>query len=377
MDTNAKQILKNLVSHTSISPNDDGCQAYIRSYLKNLGFQIQDFSIHDTTNTWAWYGDTHAVRTIFAGHTDVVPVNKAEWATDPFYLTEKDDTLYGRGTADMKGAIAAFMSILPDICQANIPIGIILTSDEEGDATYGTNHVTERLIDTGIKPDHILIGEPSSLNQLGDSIRIGRRGSVHFKGIVPGISGHTAYPDKCTNPVDTLQILYRDYQIILDSCQPNEHGMYPPTHLSFSSFESSYISNNVTPTDTSFSWNLRYSPFFSITHFYEKVDYLHQGLGISGSWSKPSQPYDGKKGALTDTLSHVIEIETGIKPDLNAAGGTSDGRFLQKFGCEVIEFGHINRTIHQNNEAIKTQDLSKLSEIYKNTILQLHNENNE
>ena len=371
METNAQEILKKLISYPSISPNDHGCQTYIRDFLTHLGFQIQDFSTHDTTNTWAWRGNINDVKIVFAGHTDVVPVNSTEWATDPFCLTEKDDTLYGRGTADMKGAIAAFMSVLPDLCQADIPIGIILTSDEEGDATYGTKYITDQLIALGLKPDHILIGEPSCLDQLGDSIRIGRRGSIHFKGIVPGISGHTAYPDKCTNPIDTLQVLYSEYQTILSACQPKKHGMYPPSHLSFSSFESGYISNNVTPTDTSFSWNLRYSPFFSIKHFRENIDLLHQRLHITGLWSTPSQPYDGKKSVLTDTLMHVIETHTGIKPDLNAAGGTSDGRFLQKFNCEVVEFGHINRTIHQNNESIQAQDLSLLSQVYKNTLIKL------
>lgn len=360
----AREILKHLIAIPSISPEDKGCQEWIRDYLRSFGFQIEDLSHNKTTNTWAWCGARQDVKVIFAGHTDVVPVIESQWQSDPFILTELNNRLYGRGSCDMKGSLAALLAAVPKICQKTVPFGIILTSDEEGDAVDGTRYVTNQLIRQGIQPDVIVVGEPSSLTELGDSIRVGRRGSIHFNGVVSGKSGHTAYPEKHINPIDLLCRCADQYKRILHSCHPTSHGLYPASHISFTSFKADYISNNVTPSSAPFSWNLRFSPFFDIEGFTLQVNEVHANLGITGQWTEPSPSYDGKKNIYTDILSTTIKDILNVVPDLNAGGGTSDGRFLQQFDCEIMEFGPVNASIHQSNESIGKEELDQLTDIY-------------
>ncbi len=365
-------ILDQLIQRQSTSPHDAGCQEWIRKYLSDLGFQWRDYSQGDTTNTWAWLGPEKKVRLIYAGHTDVVPTDSQPWSTNPYTLVHKDSMLIGRGVADMKGSLSCFLAMLPKLLAKtpNYPLGLILTSDEEASAKEGTKVIVEKLREQQIKPKHILIGEPSCTNKLGDGIRVGRRGSIHYHGTINGESGHSAYPETVHNPIDQFVALTKDLQQMIDQAtlKSKGHDLFPSNSLTFTRCVSPMITSNVTPQTLEFSFNLRFNPWCNIHTLQKTFQEYCLDNSIQGSWSKASVPYDGKPGLLTQALTEQLRNITDTAVDLNAGGGTSDGRFLQDFNCEVIEFGHINQSMHQANESIPYEDLETLSAIYYNTL---------
>ena len=372
----SQDILAQLVACRSLSPNDSQAQQWIRTYLTSLGFQWCDYSRNQTTNTWAWLGQQEHVQIIYAGHTDVVPCDNQEWHSDPFTLEKSHDMWVGRGVADMKGSIAAFLAMLPRLIKEHpdIPLGLIFTSDEEGPATDGTCVVVDALIAQGLKPKHILIGEPSCQDALGDGIRIGRRGSIHYTGTINGLSGHSAYPEKTRNPIDTFIHMQKELNTMITQSSeplPADSG-FPDTHISYTGLNAEKIASNVTPNQLHFSFNLRFHPWCDIDTVIKLFHTYAQDHHITGSWTTPSRPFGGQSSQLTARLVAAIQSVCGLKPYLNAGGGTSDGRFLAQFACEIAEFGHINQTIHQANEAISITDQALLCEIYYLAISDLH-----
>lgn len=367
-------LAKQLINIPSITPEDNGCQDLIAGRLAKLGFDIHHIPAEQVSNLWALHGQKGPLF-VFSGHTDVVPPGPlTQWSSDPFSATERDNTLYGRGAADMKSAVAAmthaFERFLAQCPDPAFRLGMMLTSDEEGPATHGTVKLVDYLIEQQLQPDWCLIGEASSQHALADSIKIGRRGSLHGELSVLGKQGHIAYPQLADNPIhrcftalDTLTKIQWD--------EGNEH--FTPTSFQIYHIHADTGASNIIPGSLSAKFNFRYAPCSTHQELIDKVLHTldeHQ-LDYHIDWNLSSEPFLSQPGTLTESIKGAISETLGIETEINTKGGTSDGRFIAKTGAEIVELGPINASIHQANEHINITDLNKLTDIYTQILFKL------
>jgi succinyl-diaminopimelate desuccinylase len=357
-----------LISRRSITPDDAGCLDIISERLAPLGFRIERLRYGEVSNLWARYGDAPPLL-VFAGHTDVVPAGPAEyWASDPFTPVVRDGFLYGRGAADMKGSLAAMVTaaerFLSGARKCRGSLGFLLTSDEEGQAVDGTQRVLDHLRGRRESITWCLVGEPSCEAQLGDTVRIGRRGSLNGRLTVRGAQGHVAYPERADNPI------HRSLSVLDELCRTrwdegNEY--FPPTSFQISNIAAGTGAENVIPGTFEAWFNFRFSTASGETSLRARVEeaFARHGLDYSIDWFLSGAPFLTTNGRLLAATQHVIHSVTGLTPKLSTGGGTSDGRFIAPTGAEVVELGPNNNTIHKVNERVAVAELSILSEIYE------------
>ena len=364
------ELAKQLIEIDSITPEDKGCQDILASRLENLGFSIERLPFDDVENLWATIGDTGPLL-VFAGHTDVVPPgDKAEWQSDPFVSSIRGDYLYGRGSADMKGSLAAMITATEKFMASNEVkgrLGFLITSDEEGQAVNGTRRVMEEFAARGLQIDYCVVGEPSSTELMGDVIKIGRRGSLSCKLVVSGIKGHVAYPHLAKNPIhDAMPVLAELTAIQWD--EGNE--AFPPTSFQISNVNAGVGANNVIPASIEVDFNLRYSTELTADFIKQRIEEVLNNAGIDYKchWHLSGEPFLTTKDTLIKVVSESVSKVTGTTPERSTAGGTSDGRFIAPTGTEVVELGPCNATIHKIDECVKIDDLDKLSTVYESII---------
>jgi len=368
------QLLIDLVRRGSVTPDDKGCQALLAERLKAAGFEIEHMPSGEVTNMWARRG-TQSPLMVFAGHTDVVPTGDIKaWSSPPFAAAIADDHVIGRGTADMKGGVAAMITAIERFVALNPrhtgSIAVLLTSDEEGPATEGTRFVIEQLQLRNETIDYCIVGEPTSASQLGDVIRHGRRGSLGATLTIQGKQGHVAYPHLADNPVHRAMPMLCELTAIQWD-QGNEH--FPATTLQISNIHAGTGATNVIPGVLTVEFNLRYSPETSIEAIESAVTTLCQSHNLDSniSWKDSAHPFITSPGTLTEAVQGAIHEVTGSTATLDTGGGTSDGRFIAPTGAQVIEFGPINATIHQIDERVSCKDIDSLTQIYESVLNQL------
>ena len=360
-----------LINRPSITPNDAGCQKLIGEKLSKIGFSLENMPFGEVDNLWARRG-TASPLFVFAGHTDVVPTGPVEqWKTPPFEATIKDGYVYGRGACDMKGCIAAMINACESFI-AQYPehpgsIAFLITSDEEGVAKDGTVRAIETLETREEKIDWCLVGEPSCVDNLGDTIKVGRRGSLNADLTIHGIQGHIAYPHKAANPIHLFSAA------MTELCQKEwdkGNSFFQPTSFQISNINAGTGADNVIPSDLSVKINFRFSSELTADQLKTQVEELlkKHKLKYSINWRLSGNPFLTGKGKLASALTKAIKAVQNIEPELSTTGGTSDGRFIATTGCEVAEFGLINATIHKIDECVSLTDLNKLSTIYKATL---------
>jgi succinyl-diaminopimelate desuccinylase len=365
-------LTKQLLSARSVTPEDAGCQALMSDRLHAAGFVIERMDFEDDNgsvlNFWARRG-TQKPCLAFAGHTDVVPTgNLAAWTSDPFTPTERDGQLYGRGAADMKTSLAAFVTSIENFVAEHPDhkgsIALLITSDEEGPATCGTVKVIEQLEARNEKIDYCLVGEPSSTNTLGDIIKNGRRGSVGCELTINGTQGHVAYPHLADNPIHYCGDVINTLSAIVWD-QGNEY--FPPTSFQISNIAGGTGATNVIPETVKITFNLRYSTEITADGIEAIVTQKLQQLGVnySAKWTVFGLPFLTEKGALVFACQKSIADNLGIQSELSTTGGTSDGRFIAPTGAQVVELGPINATIHKVNECVDIETPEKLSKVYQ------------
>lgn len=359
-----------LIQRQSITPNDGGCQQLIAQLLSNAGFHIEHKRFDDVDNLFAWHGQecNHSKSIMFAGHTDVVPTGEeTAWKHSPFAAHINGDFLYGRGAADMKSAVAAFTLALIDFVKSNPnhkgKIGLMLTSDEEGIAINGIKKMMPHIAKNH-QFDYCLVGEPSSSETLGDVVRIGRRGSLHVEITIHGKQGHVAYPQNANNPVFLAAPFIKQLsQFVWDDGNKN----FPPTSFQVSSVKTSSNTANIIPADLTINGNFRYSPESSQDSLAQQLNTLLDSFNLNhtNSWNLSGLPFYCQSKQLQDIIVSSIYETCHIKPQLNTAGGTSDGRFIAQYNVDVVELGLINKTIHQIDECVLIKDIINLKEIYQ------------
>ncbi len=374
---NLKTLLAKLVAFKSITPHDEGCQDFLSKHLQALGFTCQRFDKAPVSNLFARIGTTSPLF-MFAGHTDVVPIGeRTKWFNDPFRLHTEGDVLFGRGTADMKGSIAAmliaaerFINHHPSFTGS---LGFLITSGEEGnDYDKGTPHVMKEIKAQGIIPHYCIVGEPSSHKQLGDTLKIGRRGSLtgHFS--FHGKQGHVAYPHLAENPIHTLAPALHE---LVEHIWDTGNDYFPPTTLQITHIEAGGEANNIIPGELTLQLNIRYSTEQTATTLIKSIEahFNQHGLTSDISWTLNGEPFITESGALLTACIDVIKKYTGKIPECSTSGGTSDARFIAPYGVEVVELGPINASIHQVNEHVTLSELTALADIYYQITRQLLN----
>lgn len=364
-------LVKDLVSRSSVTPDDKGCQAVLIERLTRAGFKCETIESGGVTNLWARRGTT-APLAVFAGHTDVVPTGPLEkWTSDPFTPTERDGYLYGRGTADMKSSIAAFVVAAEELVAGHpdIPgsIGLLITSDEEGPATDGTVVVCNALKARGEQLDYCIVGEPTSSTTLGDTCKNGRRGSLSGTLVVKGIQGHVAYPHLGRNPLHQLAPALTALTTT-EWDAGNEY--FPPTTFQVSNLHAGTGATNVIPGEAEMRFNFRFSTASTPESLQSRVHAIldAHGLEYTLDWNLGGEPFLTPRGNLSQALVDAIAAETGVTTELSTTGGTSDGRFIAKICPQVIEFGPGNATIHQIDERVEIASLEPLKNIYRRTL---------
>ncbi|UXY17083.1 succinyl-diaminopimelate desuccinylase [Chitiniphilus purpureus] len=360
-----------LMKQPSVTPNDADCQQIIARRLEQLGFQIEHLRFEDVDNLWARRGSQGPVL-VFAGHTDVVPTGPIErWHSDPFAPVVRDDHLYGRGAADMKASLAAFVTATEDFLATHPEprgsIAFLLTSDEEGPARHGTVKVIDTLRARGEALDYCIVGEPTSAEAFGDTIKNGRRGSLSGHLTVHGVQGHIAYPHLAKNPIHLLAPAL-DELARTEWDKGNVH--FPPTTWQVSNIHGGTGATNVIPGTVELQFNFRFSTENTAESLQRKVHAVLDAHGLEHEieWTLSGEPFLTDHGELIDAIRGAVARVTGSVPVLNTTGGTSDGRFIAKHCPQVVEFGPLNRTIHKLNECVAVADLPKLSAIYRKTM---------
>jgi len=367
-------LARELISRRSVTPDDAGFQLLLAERLESLGFLAERYRYGDVDNLWLRRGNGQPLF-VFAGHTDVVPPGPEEqWQTPPFEPTERDGYLYGRGAADMKGSVAAFVCAVERFLAANPDhqgsIALLLTSDEEGPAQDGTRRVIEALTHQGIQASWCLVGEPSSTDRVGDTIKNGRRGSLSATLRIKGTQGHVAYPQFADNPVHRAGPALTD---LVNTEWDTGNTYFPPTSFQITNLSAGEGANNVIPGSLEVAFNFRYSTETSADALKERVTRLleRHRLDYEIEWHLSGTPFLTEEGNLIDAATQVIQERAGIRPNLSTAGGTSDGRFIAPTGAQVVELGPVNATIHKVNECVKADDLETLSGIYEGILEKL------
>ena len=368
------QLSKELIARASVTPEDKGCQPLLAKRLEKLGFKIEHMRFDDTDNLWARFGNQSPVFA-FAGHTDVVPPGpETDWATPPFEPTIKDGLLYGRGAADMKSSIAAMViaveRFLKNHPQPNGSIAFLITSDEEGPAKNGTLKVIETLQNRSEHIDWCLVGEPSSSNKVGDTIKNGRRGSLGGRLTVFGQQGHVAYPHLAVNPIHEVS------PALTELCQHSwdkGNEFFPATTFQISNINAGTGATNVIPGDAVIDFNFRFSTEVTENQLRQIVEDMlnkHQ-LKFDLVWDLSGNPFITERGELIDAAQQAISTICGYETELSTAGGTSDGRFIAPTGSQVVELGPVNESIHKIDENVNINELDPLSEIYEAMLVNL------
>jgi succinyl-diaminopimelate desuccinylase len=360
-----------LMSRASVSPTDGGCQALMSQRLQALGFKIENLRFGNVDNLWARRG-TEGPVFCFAGHTDVVPPGPLEdWKSDPFEPSVRDGMLYGRGAADMKSGLAAMVTACEDFVERHPrhrgSIAFLITSDEEGPSVDGTRRVVEVLEGRGERIDWCLVGEPSSEDVLGDTLKIGRRGSLSGRLTVHGVQGHIAYPQLADNPIHALapalaELASRTWD------RGNQH--FQPTSFQMSNIAAGTGAPNVIPGELKARFNLRFSTEQTVETLQATVERIlrEHGVKYSLDWFISGYPFLTVPGTLSQAASQAVVEELGVTPKLSTGGGTSDGRFIAPMGAQVIELGMVNATIHKANESVKMEDIERLRGAYRRTL---------
>lgn len=370
-DDDLLSLLRALLLRRSVTPDDAGCQELLAERLSAAGFACERFTFGKVSNLWARAGSEDPIF-CFAGHTDVVPPGPASaWSSDPFQPDIRDGHIYARGAADMKGGVAAMLvaaeRFLMTAGNFGGSIAFLITSDEEGPACDGTKRLIRTLAERGERIRWCVIGEPSSSKALGDTIRIGRRGSLNGHLAVNGVQGHSAYPEKADNPIA------RFAPVLKALCEMNwDSGTdhFPPTSFQMVQLDADGGAANVTPSSLHARFNFRYSDQWHYSELEQAfVAILEQhALDYQIEWEVSGEPFITAPGSLTDAVSTAIEAHCGRQPILSTGGGTSDGRFIAPFGAEVVELGPVNATIHKADECLKLDDLMTLARIYQDIL---------
>lgn len=371
------QITQDLVRKESITPNDAGCLKYIEEFLAKRGFINETLTYGRVKNLWS-INRKPGPLLIFLGHVDVVPTGPIEqWDHAPFSGHDDGTYIYGRGTGDMKGGIACFMSALsrinPD--DLNFSLGFIITADEEGPSRDGTVKVVDELLQRGEVVDYCLIGEPSTIETVGDNIRIGRRGSINIELEVLGKQGHAAYPARVDNPIHKV-VPFLDKLLSEVWDEGNEH--FPPTSLQLTNISAGVGAHNVTPNNLNLKFNLRFSTQITEDEIQTKVTNFLEAEGIKHKiqFDLNAKPFYSEPKLFTEVVQKSISEVQAFDTALSCSGGTSDGRFMAKTGCEIVELGPKFETIHKINEKIEKEELERLTDIYYQILLNLNEETN-
>ena len=369
--TDTLALTQELIYRQSNTPDDAGCQALMQARLEPLGFHFEYINSNGVSNLWARRGDS-APLVCFAGHTDVVPTGPLDkWHSDPFTPTIRDGQLYGRGAADMKASLAAFVTSIEGFIAQHPDhkgsIALLITSDEEGIATDGTVKVVETLAARGEKIDCCIVGEPTCVDKLGDTIKNGRRGSLSGRLTVKGIQGHIAYPHLIRNPIHQAAPAIAELAATVWD-QGNEY--FPPTSWQISNIHGGTGATNVVPGTVEIRFNFRHSTASTKDSLKQRVHAIldKHGLEYDLDWEESGKPYLTPRGSLVAAISAAIKQETGIDTELSTTGGTSDGRFIADIAEQVVEFGPLNASIHKLNEHVAVADLEPLRAIYQITL---------
>ena len=356
-----------LISRASVTPDDAGCQALLGARLARAGFAIESLRFGQVDNLWASHGSGAPVL-VLLGHTDVVPPGPTRaWASDPFVPVVRDGVLYGRGAADMKGSVAAFVVAAERFVAANPDhpgsLALLLTSDEEGDAIDGVRKVAATFRERGQRIDWCITGEPSSTARLGDLLRVGRRGSLSGTLVVKGVQGHVAYPHKARNPIHQAapalaELVARQWDAGYES--------FPPTSLQISNLHAGAGANNVIPGELQVLFNLRYNPHWDAPRLEREITALldRHGLEYELRWHRSGEPFHTPEGRLRAVAREVLAGFSGAPPEESTGGGTSDARFIAPLGAQCIEVGPVNASIHQVDEHVSVADLEALPDLY-------------
>ena len=367
-------LLKELIRRESVTPNDAGCQDILAQRLEKLDFKDERLDFADTQNQWLRRGQQGPLF-VFLGHTDVVPTGPlAAWDSPPFEPTIRDGKLYGRGAADMKGGVAAFVTaverFLAQYPEHKGSIAILMTSDEEGIATNGVVKVVDVLENRQEKIDWCLVGEPSSDKKIGDVIRVGRRGSLNAKLTVFGIQGHVAYPELAENPIHTLAPALKE---LTEEVWDHGNEFFPPTRLQVSNINGGTGAENIIPGQVEIQFNLRFSTELDEATIKSRTHAIldKHGFKYDLKWRLSGNPFLTSKGELVEATHAAIKTVCGYETVDDTGGGTSDGRFIAPTGAQVIELGPINASIHKANEHIDLDDLETLSRIYEQILINL------
>ncbi|MEJ2274379.1 MAG: succinyl-diaminopimelate desuccinylase [Woeseiaceae bacterium] len=361
-------LLCDLIRRRSVTPDDAGCQDLLRERLEAVGFACETLQFNDVTNLWARRGTGGPILCL-AGHTDVVPPgNEAEWDSEPFEPTFRDGMLYARGSADMKSGLAAMVVAVENFIGAHPEhagsIAFLVTSDEEGRARDGTLKVMEALAERQEKIDWCVLGEPSSERELGDVVRVGRRGSLSGMLRVGGVQGHVAYPQLADNPIRRFApVLAELHEIRWD--EGNEY--FPPTSFQVVDVRAGVGAPNVTPGELTARFNFRYSTEWTHESLKEKVQSVFDAHDIDYQldWHLSGKPFLTAPGRLVDTVQQAVTETVGRTPELSTGGGTSDGRFISPAGVDVVELGPVNASIHKVNEHVRVDDVIALTAMYR------------
>ena len=368
------ELAMELIRRPSLTPNDAGCQELMIERLERVGFTVERLRFGAVDNFWARRGSAKPL-VVLAGHTDVVPTGPREkWTSDPFTPTVREGLLYGRGAADMKGSLAAFVTAVEDFVAAHPDhagsIALLVTSDEEGPSVDGTVKVVEWLAAQGEKIDYCLIGEPSGVTRVGDTVKNGRRGSLNGRLTVHGVQGHIAYPHLADNPVHRCAPALAELCAIVWD-RGNEH--FPPTSFQVSNIHAGTGAPNVIPGELSIDFNFRYSTASTDDGLKARVEEVlkRHGLRYTLTWALSGKPFLTPAGRLVDAVRAAIHAELGLKTELSTSGGTSDGRFIAPTGAEVVELGPLNASIHKIDECVGLADLAGLSRTYRRVLERL------
>ena len=374
MNSPALDLARELLARRSITPDDQGCQEILANRLRRIGFNCETLGSGGVTNLWARRGK-EAPLFAFAGHTDVVPTGPlAQWSSDPFVPTVRDGWLYGRGAADMKTSIAAFVVAAEEFVAAHPrhrgSIALLITSDEEGVATDGTVKVVELLKQRDEKLDYCVVGEPSSVTRLGDTIKNGRRGTLSGKLLVNGVQGHIAYPHLAKNPIHLVVPALTELATT-EWDKGNEY--FSATAFQVSNIHGGTGASNVIPGQVEIDFNVRFSPESTDHQLRQRVHGLldSHGLDYKIEWTLGGQSFLTPRGKLVGVMQDAIKSVTGVDAEISTSGGTSDGRFIAEICRELVEFGPINASIHKIDERIEISTIAPLKDVYRGALERL------
>ena len=369
-------LAEQLIAQRSVTPDDGQCQPILAARLKPLGFQCETISSGPAdfrvTNLWAKRPGRSGRTLVFAGHTDVVPTGPLEqWTSDPFVPSHRNGLLYGRGAADMKTSIAAFTVAVEEFLAAkpdpDLGIALLITSDEEGPSVDGTVVVCQQLEQRGEKLDFCIVGEPTSVEKLGDMIKNGRRGSLTGKLTVKGIQAHIAYPQLGLNPIHKALPALEE----LATTQWDQgNDFFPPTSFQVSNIHGGTGAGNIIPNSVVIDFNFRFASVSKAEDLQKRVHAVldKHGLDYEMKWVVGGQPFLTTPGELVGAVQQAIRAETGVETELSTTGGTSDGRFISRICPQVIEFGPVNASIHKIDEHVRVADIDPLTAIYRRVI---------